>query len=174
MQFVDSFEVTKIGKAYVVKVNELHPKRKTMLFHVDSGASVTLVGLNSFCNKEDIGNYNLLKSIIEERIQADGLDKYVYSAKTATEEQVETYPCKCDGVSISETKPITLFFHIYLGNVGMPLLGFDYIDDTSYHHTIAGDLIVTGVAEDIGKRFYPEKVLDFNSILEDYKSRALG
>ena len=56
----------------------------------------------------------------------------------------------------------------------MPLLGFDYIDDTSYHHTIAGDLIVTGVAEDIGKRFYPEKVLDFNSILEDYKSRALG
>ncbi len=79
MQFVDSFEVTKIGKAYVVKVNELHPKRKTMLFHVDSGASVTLVGLNSFCNKEDIG-----------------------------------------------------------------------------------------------KRFYPEKVLDFNSILEDYKSRALG
>ena len=87
------------------------------------------------------------------------------SASTATEERIEMYPCKCDGVSISETKPITLYFCIYLGDIGMPLLGFDYIDDCSYHHSIGGELYISAVADDVGKRFYPDNVIDFNRIL---------
>jgi hypothetical protein len=53
-------------------------------------------------------------------------------------------------------------------------LGFDYIDDTSYHHSIAGDLIFTAVQDDPGKRFYPEKVIDFNKVMDLFiQSRQL-
>ena len=41
MESVASFNVTKAGRAYVVNVDNLHPDGKSMLFHVDSGASVT-------------------------------------------------------------------------------------------------------------------------------------
>ena len=51
----------------------------------------------------------------------------------------------------------------------MPLLGFDYIDDCTYHHTMSGNFIITAVADDVGKRFYPEKVQDFNKIVEEYE-----
>ncbi len=82
------------------------------------------------------------------------------------------FPCKCDGVSISGSREITLYFYFYLGNIGMPLLGFDYIDDCSYNHTISGNILVTAVAENVGKRFYPEKVLDFNHILNRFIREA--
>ena len=53
----------------------------------------------------------------------------------------------------------------------MPLLGFDYIDDTSYHHSINGDLVINAVADDAGKRFYPDRVIDFNKVLKAYRKK---
>ena len=66
------------------------------------------------------------------------------------------------------TKPITFYFHIYLGNISIPLIGFDYIDDCTYYHKAVGILEVISVADNAGKRFYPEAVLDFNKILDEY------
>jgi hypothetical protein len=169
MESVGSFSATKAGKSYIVKVNGMHPEGKAMLFQFDSGASVTLLGLNSFCDNDDMASYNLLKSIIETEIESGNFERYKNSGSTATDQSIEMYPCKYDGVSISGTKEITLYFNIYLGNIGMPLLGFDYIDDTSYHHSIGGDLVINAVADNVGKRFYPEKVIDFNKVLASYK-----
>ena len=86
------------------------------------------------------------------------------------------YPCRFEGASISETQPIILYFCVYLGDIGMPLLGFDYIDDCSYLHRIGGYLIFNAVANNPGKRFYPEKVIDFNKVLNKYnqESKKIG
>ena len=51
----------------------------------------------------------------------------------------------------------------------MPLLGFDYLDDTSYHHSIGENLVINGVADEAGKRFYPDKVIDFDKILQSFQ-----
>ena len=173
MESVASFKAPKAGKAYVVNVTNLHPDGKSMLFHVDSGASVTFLGLNSFCDREDAENYRILKSVDEAEIANGRFEGLKSAASTATDEKVEMYPCKCSGVSISETTPVTLYFCIYLGDIGMPLLGLDYIDDCSYHHSIGGELMISAVANDVGKRFYPEKVIDFNKVLEIYSSKRI-
>ncbi len=81
------------------------------------------------------------------------------------------YPCKMDRVVISDTREITLFFYIYLGEAGMPLLGFDYLDDCSFQHRIEGDLIFVAFADSPGKRFYPEKVIDFNKVIDRYNKK---
>ena len=171
MEFVNSFNAIKSGKAYIVEVMNFHPDNETMLFYVDSGASVTFVGLDSFCSPKNKTGYTLLREIVSDEISVSNLERYKTSALTATKEEVEVYPCKFDGISISGTNPITLYFCIYLGDVGTPLLGFDYLDDCSYQHKVGGDLIFTAVADEPGKRFYPEKVMDFNKILNQFKEQ---
>jgi len=154
-----------------VNVKRFHPDGDMMLFHVDSGASVTFLGLDSFCDPDQLDEYRLLKSIVEDEIRAEGFENLSDSASTATKEEIEMYPCKYEGVSISDTREITLYFYLYLGDIGMPLLGFDYLDDCSYHHVIGGDLMIVAVARDVGKRFYPDKVIDFNRVLSQYNSK---
>ena len=92
----------------------------------------------------------------------------------ALEGMVRCFPFLVDsGASISliglNTIADNLSDKIFLGDITLPLLGFDYLDDCSYHHTIGGDLLVSAVAKDIGKRFYPDNVLNFNSILDQYE-----
>ena len=169
MESVHSFSASNLGKAYGVYVHDFHPDGDAMLFQVDSGASVTFLGINSFCDESDTANYDCLKRIIMDEIAKGSFESVKNSASTATDEQVEMYPCKCSGVSVARTLPITLYFYIYLGNTPIPLLGFDYIDDCSYHHSIGGELVVNAVAPDVGKRFYPDRVIDFNEVLKRYK-----
>ena len=169
MDYVNSFSAMKAKRAYMVFVYDFHPDGTAMLFQVDTGASVTLAGLNSFCHPDKKEDYILLKKIIEEAIEEGEFHHVKRSASTATKEEVEMYPCKYVGVSVSGTKPITLYFHIFLGDVNMPLLGFDYIDDCSLNHSVGGNLVVNAIAEHVGRRFYPEKVIDFNAILERFQ-----
>lgn len=170
MEYVSSFDASKAGKAYIVKVRNLHPDGDIMSFHVDSGSGVTLLELDTLCSPKTKNEYELLKCIILDEISKGGFSKLKTSASTVTKEEVEMYPCKYDGVSISGTKPITLYFYIYLGDIGMPLLGFDYIDDCSYQHGIGGDLIFTAVANNLGMRFYPKRTIDFNKVLNRFNS----
>ena len=171
MEYVDSFRVPKYGRMYAVVVDRMHPDGMEMLFQIDTGSSYSFLGLNSFCDEEDEENYALLRDIVTEAIEAGEFEKYKNTATTATDQEIEMYPCKFEGVSIAETLPKTLYFYFYLGNAGMPLLGFDYIDDCSYHHSIGGELTVNAVATDVGKRFYPDKVIDFNAVLESFLAR---
>ena len=171
MEYVNSFSANKAGKAFVVSVDGIHPDGKTLVFHVDSGASVTFLGLDSFCSPSKKDDYKLLKDLIVAEIEDGGFEKVKKSASTATNEEVEMYPCKIDRVVISDTREITLYFYIYLGLAGMPLLGFDYIDDCSFQHRIDGDLIFVAFADNPGKRFYPEKVIDFTKIISQYNNK---
>ena len=64
MESVDSFSTIKSGKAYIVEVENLSPDDRIVAFHVDSGASVTLIGLNSFCKSGNEQEFTLLKEIV--------------------------------------------------------------------------------------------------------------
>ena len=169
MDYFDSFSAFKQGNAYVVYVYGLHPDRITMPFQVDAGSAYTLLGLNSFYHPKKSMEYDLLKKIIAEEIEGGGYESVKHSGITVTQEKVELYPCRYQGVSVSSTNPGTFYIYIYLGDVDTPLLGFDYLDDCSFHHGIGGNLIVNAIAENVGKRFYPEKLLDFNIILEKFR-----
>ena len=168
MESLGSFNAVKSGKAYIVAIENLAPGDRVMTFHVDSGASVTLIGLNSFCRPDKENDHDMLRNILLNEIKHGNFEPYRTSGFTITDEEIEMYPCKFDGVSISGTKPITLYFYIYLGDISMPLLGFDYIDDTSYNHSIGGDLAFTAIRDSPGRRFYPDRVIDFNSILDSF------
>ena len=137
------------------------------LFQFDTGASLSLIGLNSIC-EDDEQNKQVLKEIIINHIKKERILAHKGTLKTVTEETMEVYPCKLAGVSIMGTMPITFYFHIYLGNISIPLIGYDYIDDCTYYHKAGGRLEVISIADNVGKRFYLENVLDFNNILEEY------
>ena len=165
---VSSFEASKRGRSYLIKVSNLRPEPDSVYFQLDTGAGMSLIGLNTICG-DDEKKKEILHRIILEESSRFGIKEEVMVAQTVTREEVNLYPCRCEGVSVSNTAPKPLYFHIYLGDVSMPLLGFDYIDDCTCHHTINGNFIITAIADTVGKRFYPEKVLDFNKILEEYE-----
>ena len=169
MESVASFSLYKSEKAWFVNVQNFGSDENDTLFHFDTGASMSLVGLNTLCG-DDPEDCAVLRDIIEEEIQAKGIEDYENPPKTITNEVIHVYPGKMSGVSISGTAPITFYFHIYLGMVNLPLLVFDYIDDCSLQHQIAGNMDIRAVASDVGKRFYPEKLLDFNFIMGRYRS----
>ena len=167
---VSSFTLIKYGKSYLVRVSNLRPDVKSIYFQFDSGSSVTLIGLNTICDNDE-ERKNILKDIILEKVAQKGVSEHTITAQTVTRERITLYPCKCEGISIFNTIPKTLYFYVFLGDVNKPLLGFDYIDDCTCHHTVGGDFVILTVADDAGKRFYPEKILDFGEILEEYEKR---
>ena len=170
MQLTDSFRLAKRGKIYSVLVLNLKPNGDNMVFQFDSGASISLVGLNSLC-KEDSSQIAMREILLDE-IGKRKINPLPENPKTVSMSELVVYPCKCEGVSIGGTHPITFYFYIYLGNISMPLLGFDYIDDCSCSHMIGGDFIVSAVAHDVGRHFYPENVVDFNRVSEGYRKQV--
>lgn len=169
MEYAASFSTIKFGKAYIVDVRNLRRDKRSIPFQVDSGASMSLIGLNTICGKNE-EKAKILKEIVVSEIQSASVNRYLQRPKTITNEEVIVYPCKCGGISVCGTLPVTLYFHFFLGDITLPLLGFDFLDDCSYHHSIGGDLLISAMAKDIGKRFYPDNVLDFNDILDRYES----
>lgn len=170
MEQIASVNLHKGKSAYFVYVLNLREEGSDLLFHFDTGASVSLIGLNTIC-EDDEERTEILKQIIENEIAEKGVKKYSESLKTATKEEIEVYPCKCDEVTLLGGNPATFYFHIYLGTVNLPLLGFDYIDDCSFHHSIQGNVHISAVSESAGKRFYTGNVIDFNSVMKKYREQ---
>lgn len=166
MQLLDSFSAKHIGKSYILTIDGFRRNDETMVFQFDTGASATLIGLNSIVDDGKEERKELLKGIIMDEIKAKNVLPYNPKAKTVTNEEVEIFPCVINDVSIMGTAPRTLYFHIYLGDVSMPLLGFDFIDDCTFHHSKNGDMEILAVPDDAGKAYYTGSVIDFNAVLE--------
>ena len=167
MQSLASFSTIKARKSYFVRVRNFRRDVEELFFQFDTGASLSLIGLNTICDKSEEKQEKLLK-ILQEEIDKNGIAAYHDNPKTVTEEEVIVYPCKMEGVSIMGTSTMCLYFYIYLGNVNMPLLGYDYVDGCSYQHSIGGNIEVLAVEDNVGKKYYPEKVIDFNRVLDGY------
>ena len=167
MELQASFSFPKRKRSYFAVIYNLLGEGTTNVFHFDTGASISLIGLNTICG-DDPQRCEALKSIILDEIKNLGVLPYQESLQTVTQDELIVYPCKCEGVFIQGSAEITFYFHVYLGNISLPLLGFDYIDDCSFKHSIRGNLFVQAVANDVGKRFYPDKVVDFNKVIRKY------
>ena len=166
---VASFSTIKVNKSYYVHVDGVRRDLENLYFQVDTGASISLIGLNTICD-EDSTRKNVLKTVIRKEVGTYGIIPFKERPRTVTGEQVEVFPCKLNGVSVMGTNPFTFFFCVYWGNISVPLLGYDYLDDCTYHHVAGGVVEILGVTEHPGRRFYSDNILDFNKVLDKYYS----
>ena len=162
MQSAYSISAYKGNDAYFVEVDGISIHKRELFFQVDSGASRSLVGLNSVCGN-DHKAFDKLKHLLEEIVKTGRYESKIM--RTVTKEKVEVYPCVMRDVTIMDSRPLEFYFYIYPGIIHLPLLGFDFIDDCSFSHTIAGDVSIMSMANDPGKRFYPDKVLDLGNLI---------
>ena len=102
---IGSVSLRKLEKAYIVDVKDLVAK-KEIPFLFDTGAGISLIGINTLSGDEP-EDRELLKQIIEKKIARNGILENGRPPKTVTREQIE-----------------------------IPLLGFDYIDNCSFSHRI--------------------------------------
>ena len=173
MQSLASFSTIKARKSYYVRVKNFRRDTEELFFQFDTGAALSLIGLNTICDKS-IEDQNILRNIILKEINENGIEAHQDSPKTVTEEEVIVYPCRLDGVSIMGTTAVCLYFYIFLGNVNMPLLGYDYVDDCCYRHSIGGNIEVMAIADNVGRKHYPQKIINFNKVLDEYYRIKVG
>ena len=167
MRSLGSFSTIRNNATFYVRVKHFRWDAEDVFFQFDTGAAVSLIGLNTICD-DDEKKKDILRKLILREVSHKGIDPHRGNPKTVTRQELVVYPCKMDGVSIMGTHPITLFFHVYLGDVNTALLGYDYIDACAFRHAIGGDIDISAVADHVGRTYYPGRVLDFSSVLKEY------
>ncbi len=169
MPSLGSFSAIKLKSAYYLQIQNIRRDNRTLYFQFDTGAAITLIGLNSICD-DDMAAQERLKEILLDEIYSNDIRPLSETPKTVTKESVEVYPCRMDGISIMRTAPITFYFYIYLGEINMPLLGVDHTDGFSYHHSANGNIEVLSIPKDSGRERYPQNVIEFDAVMERYLS----
>lgn len=164
MASIASFEIPVNGSKFIVDVNNLFGNGDIIPFCFDTGANVSVIGLNTVCG-DDPEQQNKLKSIILKQIQREKIQPY--EAKSVALESMLLYPCSSRDVSVAGIRGGNFYFHIYLGNVGIALLGFDYINRCRFTHEIGKSIYVTAI-EDMKYSLYQGKVLDFNEVIRQF------
>ncbi len=167
MHLLQSFSSIKFHNHSFVNVGNLRSDDSDTLFLLDTGATVSLIGLNTICDEDEI-KQKVLVEILYDHIEKNKINPARNQFKTATQEEVSVFPCVKRNVTIMGTRPISFYFHIYMGNVHLPLLGNDYLDDCKYLHDIGKSIEVLAVSDNVGKRYYPSSVIDFSIVLSDY------
>lgn len=172
MQSLASFSASRVGRAYFIETNGFRRDGTNLVFQFDTGASMSIIGLNSICDGSD--EKECLKDILENHISA--FDKTSFdnaTAKTVTLEEVVAYPCVISDISMMGVRIKKLFFHVVLGDINLPLLGFDFSDDCAYHHSINGDIDILAMTDMPGSKWYKREVIDFDRVLDEYYKQKL-
>ena len=143
-----------------------------LVFLFDSGAICPVVGVNNFFDKgADIENRAILENILKEEISRQNISPRPIPLKAANSQEVETYPCICNGVSIENTAELDFYFDISFEDISIPLLGSSFIDDCAYNHAINGNVNITSMKEDVGKSYYTGyNLLDFNKVVARFEN----
>ncbi|MBO4396226.1 MAG: hypothetical protein J5819_07765, partial [Eubacterium sp.] len=149
--------------------------RENLFFLFDTGAACSVVGINSFFEKDNNPNYEnekeSLKKIVLEEIQNQSVAPRAKALKVANNQEIQTYPCVCRDVSISNAGVMDFYFDIAFDEISTPLLGSSFIDDCSYTHSIAGNLNITAIKNKAGEDFYlGMNVLDFNKVISRFQT----
>ena len=175
MDLIASFHSHKIKKFHFFSVNGLLPDNENLFFLFDTGAICPVIGINSFFAKENNPNYQKAKKTMEilvhKELSIQNVNARPKPLRTANNQEVQTYPCICRNVSISNAGKIDFYFDISFAEISIPLLGSSFIDDCSYTHSISGNLTITGIKEKAGADFYTGiNILDFNKTINKFRT----
>lgn len=175
MDLIASFHSHKIKKFHFFSVNGLLPDRENLFFLFDTGAVCPVIGINSFFDRENNPNYqkekNAMEMLVREELSIQCVKARPKPLKAANNQEVQTYPCACRDVSISNASKMAFYFDISFDEISIPLLGSSFIDDCAYTHSIAGNLNITGIREKAGADFYTGvNILDFNKVMNRFQA----
>lgn len=171
MDLIASFSSQKLKKFNFFTIRRMFGERD-IFFLFDTGASLPVVGVNSFFRK-DGDDYPPEKyrfeNFLKDRIASLGILPRDIPLKTATNQDVESYPCVCRDVLIDTVTIKEFFFDVAFDEVHIPLLGTSFSDDCGYSHSINGNIIISSMKSNPGSGDYSGlNVLDFNQVVKDF------
>lgn len=174
MDLIASFHSHKIKNFHFFPVSGL-TKNRDIIFLFDTGAVCPVIGSNNFFPKDSRSNRlkkeEPFRQLLQKEITAQGIFPRPKPLKTANNQEVQTYPCICRNVSISNAGKIDFYFDISFAEISIPLPGSSFIDDCAYAHSIAGNLTITGIKEQAGAGFYTMiNILDFNKVMNKFQA----
>ena len=141
-------------------------------FLFDTGAICPVVGVNNFFDDEDAKERRELEDILNEEIINQNVKCRPAPLKAANRQEVKTYPCVCNGISIERADVTDFYFDISFDDISVPLLGSSFIDDCAYNHTINGNVNITGIKNCAGASYYKGyNLLDFNKVATRFHIR---
>ena len=171
MDLIASFSSQKLKRFNFFTIRGMFEERD-VFFLFDTGASLPVVGVNSFFRK-DGDDYPPEKyqfeDFLRKRIASFGILPRDVPLKTATKQDVESYPCVCHNVTMDSVTIKEFYFDIAFDEVNIPLLGTSFSDDCGYSHAISGNIIISGMKTNPGDGDYLGlTVLDFNKAVKDF------
>ncbi len=169
MDLIASFNALKVRTSHFLTVDGIL-KDGVLHFLFDTGAAVSLIGLNCLFPEDEHRKITLLESIVKDELSSQQVVPRPDPYKTANNQNVTTFPCVSHGVSIEGAKAIDFYYDFSFDDVSLPLLGTTFSEDCAYHHTIGGMLTVTGIKENPGLSIYQGiNVLDFDIVIKQFE-----
>lgn len=168
MDSIASFKIPAFESKFIVDVQNLLGDETMVPFCFDTGANVSLIGLNTVCGNNQ-SDWGILKTIVEKHVARKKIVPFM--AKTVAMEEMMLFPCKSEKVSVAGTQETTFYFHIFLGRIGVALLGFDYINGCSFTHEIGKSIFVNAVNNKMNAALYPKNVLNFHDIMKEFRKK---
>lgn len=132
----------------------------------DSGAAISIIGLERFGRElQD----KLFLDFFDKYIKDNGIDKKVYTA--ANGQEIETYPCTIDKISLDGTDIINFRFGLVLTQKSNRfLLGDDFISCCEFQHMIGGSILVNDFSQSRYEAYTSKtKLADLTAIFSNYK-----
>lgn len=109
----------------------------------DSGAAISIIGLERL--GRELQDKSFLNFFIK-YTQDNGIDKKVYTV--ANGQEIETYPCMIDKISLDGTDILNFRFGLVLTQKSNRfLLGDDFISCCAFQHTIGGSITITDFSQ---------------------------
>ena len=175
MDLIASFSSQKIKNFHFFSISGLLPDNEDLVFLFDTGAICPIIGMNSFFPEKDSPENLKKKEFFEKLLRKELISQNILlrtnPLKTASNQEVRTYPCICKDVSISNAKELDFYFDFSFDEISIPLLGSSFIDDCSYNHSIGGNLNITTIKENAGAAFYDGfDILNFNKIIAKFQA----
>ena len=172
MDLIASFSAHKVRTSHFLTVDGITDDG-VLHFLFDTGAAVSLIGINSLFQDDEKDKIETFRRIVESEIESQNVIPRSNDLKTVTKQNVTTYPCVSHGISIEGTKQMDFFFDLSLEDISIPLLGSTFTDDCAYNHTINGILMITGMKDKAGSEYYNGyNVLDFDVVMRKYSSQV--
>lgn len=134
----------------------------------DSGAAISIIGLERFGRElQD----KLFVDFFINYTKDNSIDKKVYTA--ANEQEIETYPCMIDKISLNGTDIINFRFGLVLTQKSNRfLLGDDFISCCEFQHMIGGPILINNFSQSRYESSVSNtKLANLTVILSDYKKQ---